>query len=161
MLEVFKTLPTVDMVVRAEALASVAASRDPGYGRDTITLGWEERLKGRGRRRSDGGVEFGTALPRGTVLRDGDALFIEVLRLLVIVREQREAVLVVTPSTRLEWGLFGYHIGNSHQPVMFTDHAIVCLNNLGMRQVLEQHAIPFQEDDRPFTPVGQSPDHRH
>ena len=46
------------------------ATRD--YARDTITLGWEDRTHVHGRRRTDGGVEFGTALPRGTVLRAGD-----------------------------------------------------------------------------------------
>jgi len=47
------------------------------HPRDSITLGWEDRLKGRARRRTDGGVEFGTALPRGTVLREGDCLALE------------------------------------------------------------------------------------
>ena len=33
------------------------------YGRDTLTLTWEERRQGHGKRRSDGGVEFAISLP--------------------------------------------------------------------------------------------------
>ena len=161
MIEVFKSLPTADTLVAAETLAAMPADAQSGYTHDTITLGWEDRLKGRGRRRSDRGVEFGTTLPRGTVLRGGDALFVEALRLLVVIIERPEPVLVITPLNATEWGLFGYHIGNSHQPVMFSDREIICLDNLGMRQVLDQYRIPFWEEMRPFTPVGQSADHRH
>src|SRR5262245_15557192 len=104
-LEVFKSLPTAYDVVRPEALPAHVA----GYDADTITLGWEERLKARGRRRADRGTEFGTALPRGTVLREGDQLIVEPLRLVVTVRERAEPVLVVEPTTAGEWGLYGYH----------------------------------------------------
>ena len=55
---------------------------------DTIALGWEDRLKTRGRRRSDEGLEFGTSLPRGTVLRAGDCLVIESARAIVEVVER-------------------------------------------------------------------------
>lgn len=161
MIDVFKSLPTADTVVRADAVAAMDGDASGTYRRDTITLGWEDRLRGRGRRRSDGGVEFGTTLPRGTVLRGGDALFVESLRLLVVIIERPEPVLVITPSSANEWGLFGYHIGNSHQPMMMTADTIVCLDNIGMRQVLDQYGIPFAYDTRSFTPVGQLSDHRH
>lgn len=156
-LEAFKSLPTV----RAIAEPGLLPSSSAGYTRDTITLGWEERLKGRGRRRSDGGVEFGTALPRGTALREGDRLVLDVLRLVVTVIELAEPVFVVQPRTAAEWGLVGYQIGNSHQPVMLTEHEIICADCLGMEMVLRQHAIAFTRAVRPFTPVGLLTDHRH
>ena len=161
MIDVFKSLPTADTVVRAEAVAAMDGDASGAYKRDTITLGWEDRLKGRGRRKSDGGLEFGTTLPRGTVLYEGDALFVESLRLLVVVIERPEPVLVITPASTSEWGLYGYHIGNSHQPMMMTEQEIVCLDNIGMRQVLDQYDIPFVYATRPFTPIGQLADHRH
>ena len=150
MLQVFKALPVVEEVHRAEALPEGSGA----YARDTITLGWEERLRSRGRRRSDGGLEFGTSLPRGTTLRAADCLLVHALRAVVVVVEREEPVLVVEPRTSAEWGLFGYYIGNSHQPVMLTDRAIVCPDILGMAQVLEQHGISFVRASRPFTPVG-------
>jgi urease accessory protein len=132
-----------------------------GYARDTITLGWEERLKARGRRRSDAGVEFGTALPRGSVLRAGDCLVIEQAALVVEVVEQEEPVFIVAPRSAAEWGLYGYCIGNSHQPLMLTADAIVCPDVPGMEQVLTYHGIPYVRGVRPFTPAGVIPNHRH
>jgi urease accessory protein len=156
-LQVFKSLPVVHEVVREGALPATASA----YVRDTVTLGWEDRLKARGRRRSDSGTEFGTALPRGTVLTAGDCLLCEALERVFVVIEREEAVLIIEPRTPIEWGLFAYYIGNSHQPVMLTDREIVCADLPGMDQVLEQHAIGFARATRPFTPVGLLADHRH
>jgi urease accessory protein UreE len=121
--------------------------------RDTVTLGWEERLRSRGRRRSDGRIEFGTALPRGSVLHGGDCFVLDDRATIVEVIELAEPVFLVVPASAAEWGQFAYFIGNSHQPVMMTDAAIVCPDVPGMEQVLEQYAIPFIRDVRPFTPV--------
>jgi urease accessory protein UreE len=83
--------------------------------------------------------------------------------LVVEVVERPEAVLVVSPRTPGEWGLFGYYIGNSHQPVMVTERAIVCPDVPGMDLILEQHGIMFSRDVRPFTPVQMTelPGHVH
>lgn len=156
-LERFKTLPTAEVVARPDALPAGAS----GFVRDTITLGWEDRLRTRGRRATDGGVEFGTALPRGTVLRGGDCLVVVGLRLVVAVIERPEPVLVIRPGSPVQWAEYGYQIGNSHQPVMITDEAILCLDFPGMEQILAQHAIAFTRAVRPFTPVGLMVDHRH
>lgn len=162
MLDVFKTLPTTDIVVRADSGdPRVQRARAEGYREETITLGWEERLRGRGRRRTDSGIEFGTTLPRGTVLRAGDLLLVDALRLVAAVVEQPEHVLVVAPRSAGAWGICGYHLGNGHQPVMFTDREIVCLDTIGTAQILDQHGIPFVRDQRPFTPLGTLADHRH
>ncbi len=115
MIDVFKSLPTADLVVRADAVAAMDGGASGAYKRDTITLGWEDRLRGRGRRRSDGGIEFGTTLPRGTVLRGGDALFVESLRLLVVVIERPEPVLVITPQSPLGRQLMGRKQGDRLQ----------------------------------------------
>ena len=118
-------------------------------------------MKARGRRRSDGGIEFGTTLPRGTVLRDGDCLVVDEDRLIVMVIAVEEPVFVIAPVSPAEWGLFAYQIGNSHQPLMLTDREIVCPEVPGMEQVLGYHRIPFTRATRPFTPVTQVPAHQH
>jgi urease accessory protein len=131
------------------------------YARDTLTLGWEDRSHVHGRRRTDGGVEFATSLPRGTVLRQGDCLTLPTERLVVSVVERDEPVFVVEPRTPREWGLFAYHIGNRHQPLMITDEALVCPDVPGMEQLLQQHHIPFTRANRPFTPAATTAGHRH
>ena len=157
MLRVFKGLPVATEVLRGDALLPSAGS----YARDVVTLGWEERLRARSRRVSDSGVDFGTTLPRGTVLRDGDCLVIDELRTVIVVRELAEAVFVVEPQTARDWARFAYAIGNSHQPMALAETSIVCPDVPGMLQVLEYHGIPYTRDLRAFTPVGQTPGHRH
>ena len=152
---VFKTLPVVEQAYRDESLPSSA--RD--FRRDTIALGWEERMKSRGRRRSSGGVEFGTSLPRGTILRGGDQLVVESAQVVVEVVEQLEAVFVVEPRTREEWGLFAYHIGNGHQPLMITDRALVCPEVPGAEILLQYHGIPYVRAQTAFTPAAVG--HKH
>ena len=153
----FRALPVVHDIQRTDALTGAAAA----YRRDTLTLGWDERLKARARRRTDGGVEFATALPRGTVLRRGDCFAIDAVSLVVAVVERLEPVFVLRPRTPRDWALFGYQIGNSHQPLMLDEDAMVCADLPGMEQVLTYHGIPFTRERRAFTPVGQLATHQH
>lgn len=131
------------------------------FARDTVTLGWEDRTHVHGRRRTDGGVEFGTSLPRGTVLRAGDCFTLDSERLVVSVVEREDPVFVIEPRTPREWGLFAYHIGNRHQPLMITDEALVCPDVPGVEQLLLQHRIRYVRATRPFTPAAAVAGHHH
>jgi len=131
------------------------------YVRDRVTLGWEDRTHVHGRRRTDGGVEFGTALPRGTVLRDGDCLVLDAERLLVAIVERDEPVFVIEPRDAPEWALFAYHIGNRHQPLMITAGALVCPDAPGVERLLQQHHMPYTRAMRPFTPAATVAGHSH
>src|SRR5215831_10267724 len=61
-----------------------------GYARDTLTLGWDDRLRVRGGRQSDGGVAFGVSLPRGSILRGGDCLVLDEAKTVIVVVERAE-----------------------------------------------------------------------
>jgi urease accessory protein len=148
-LQRFRSVPVVSEVFRLGSLPEGARAASV----DTITLGWEERAKTRARRRSEGGVEFATALPRATVLRQDDCFILP--QLVVRVVERCEPVFVIDPRTPDEWALFAYHLGNSHQTIMVTDTTLVP----GARQVLEYHGIPYARAERPFTPVTLNPGH--
>src|SRR5688572_23662274 len=115
-------MSVVERVYRVSELPETSRA----YGRETVKLGWEDRTHVHGRRRTDGVVEFGVSLPRGTVLREGDCFVLDDERLVVTVLERAEPVFVVEPRSAPEWALFAYHIGNRHQPVMITDRALVC-----------------------------------
>jgi urease accessory protein len=131
------------------------------FARDTVMLGWEERTHVHGRRRSDRGIEFGTSLPRGTVLRTGDCFVLNEEQLVVAVMERPEPVFVVEPRSAPEWALFAYHIGNRHQPVMITDRCLVCPDAPGVEQVLQQHRMPYSRATLPFTPATTVAGHPH
>jgi urease accessory protein len=147
----------LDRIYRAAELPERTAS----YTRDTLTLGWQDRVQGHGRRRSDGGTEFGLALPRGSILQQGDCFLLDQARLVVIVVEQNEPVFVIEPASGPEWALFAYQIGNRHQPVMITEHSIVCPDVPGVEQLLRQQRIPHTRAMRPFTPATASAGHQH
>lgn len=151
------TLAIVEQVFRDNALPPDA----DGFARDTVTLGWEDRTHVHGRRRTDGGVEFGTALPRGTVLRAGDCFVLEAARLIVAIVERPEAVFVVTPRNQDESALFAYQIGNRHQPMMLAGGALVCPDVPGVEQLLHQHHMPYARATMAFTPVAATVGHRH
>jgi len=131
------------------------------YARDTMTLGWEDRVQAHGRRVSDGGLELALSLPRGTVLRAGDCLVVDTGRVVVCVVEKPEPVFVIEPGAASDWGLYGYHIGNRHQPVMITSQAIVCPDLPGVEQLLVQQHIPFRRALLPFTPATAVAGHHH
>lgn len=149
MVIVFKTLPVVEGTYREDGLPAAART----YARDSIALGWEERVKTRGRRRSDHGLAFGTSLPRGTVLRGGDWLVLDSVRVVVEVVERPESAFVIEPQTPVEWGLFAYHIGNGHQPLMLTSQALVCPESPGAELLLQHHRIPYVRAEVAFTPT--------
>jgi urease accessory protein len=131
------------------------------YMRDTITLGWEDRLHAHGRRVSDGGVEFGTSLSRGTALRAGDCFVLDEARAVVRVVERPDPVFVVEPRTPQEWGLFAYHIGNRHHPLMIAAQGIVCPDVPGVEQLLQQQRMPYVRALLPFTPATAVVGHPH
>jgi urease accessory protein len=131
------------------------------YARDTVTLGWEDRTHVHGRRRTDGGLEFGTSLPRGTVLRAGDCFVIDEARLVVAVAERAEPVFVIEPRSAPECALFAYHIGNRHQPLMITARSLVCPELPGVEQLLQQHRMPYVRATLPFTPAATVAGHHH
>ena len=147
----------VDRVHREPDLATAHRS----LPRDTVTLGWEERLRAHAARRTDGGVEFGLSLPRGTMLADGDWLVLDAEQLLVRVVARAEAVFVIEPRTPQEFALFAYHIGNRHQPLMIADSALVCPEVAGVESLLQQHRMPYRRDTRPFTPAAAVAGHSH
>jgi urease accessory protein len=148
-------LIVIEKIHREDALPATTRS----YTRDKLTLGWDDRLRVHGRRRSDGGLPFGLFLPRGTILRDGDCLVLDEMKTVVVVVERPEPVFVIQPRTPQEWGLFAYHIGNRHQPLMITETGLLCPDEAGVEQLLQQQSIPFTHTTRPFTPVTSGDSH--
>jgi len=150
-------LIVIEQIHREDTLPATAR----GYARDTITLGWDDRLRVRGRGRSDGGIAFGLFLPRGTTLRGGDYLVLDEAKTVGVVVERPEPVFLIEPRTPQEWGRYPYHIGNRHQPLMITETGIVCPDVDGVEQLLEQQRIPFARTTLPFTPATSAAGHRH
>ncbi len=151
----FRRLPIADAVFTLDRLPAGLID----CPRDRVTIGWQERMTPRARLRTEGGVEFGTSLAPGVVLREGDCLALEQPPLVVVVRERDEPVLVARAASAAQAARWAYYIGNSHQPLMIADDALVCADVPGMEQVLAYHAIPFTREQRTFTPESTGPEH--
>ena len=123
----------------------------PSYRHDTLTMTFEDRRQGHGKRRSDGGIEFAISLPSGVVMKGGDCLVLPAEQTVVTVREAPEAVYVVQPKTPQQWAFYAYHVGNRHQQVMIGETELIFLQNPAVRSLLEQLHIHFHTDTRPFT----------
>jgi urease accessory protein UreE len=147
----------VEQIHREDALPPTARC----YARDTLTLGWDDRLRVRGCRQSDGAVAFNLSLPRGTILRGGDCLVLDEAKTVVVVVERPEPVFLIEPHTPQEWGLFAYYIGNRHLPLMITEAGIVCPDVAGTEQLLEQQRIPFARATLAFTSATTVANHHH
>ena|SRR6266850_130232 len=148
-------------VVEQITPAGNIGSRYENYRRDTLTLKWEERRQGHGRRRSDTGLEFAISLPGGTVLNGGDSMILEAERTIVTVREASEPVYIVRPTAPQDWAYFAYHVGNRHQEVMIGERELIFLQNPAVRSLLEQLHVHFETAERAFTAALVNTDHSH
>lgn len=131
------------------------------YTHDTITLTWEDRRQGHGRRRSDSGMEFAISLPGGTVLKDGDCLVLDAEKVIVRVQEAVEPVYIVRPKTPREWAYYAYQVGNRHQSVMIGESELILVQSPAVRSLLNQLHVPYTADARPFTAALASIGHSH
>lgn len=129
---------------------SVATSPQP-YQRDTITLTWEERRQGHGRRKTDSGRDFAISLPPATVLKQGDVLVLDEERILVFVVEAHEPVYIVRPGTPQEWAYYAYHVGNRHQAIMIDREELILPRCPAVKSLLEQLNAKYATGERPFT----------
>jgi urease accessory protein len=136
-------------------------SRYPGYRRETLTLTWDQRRQGHGKRTSDAGLEFAISLPHGTVLKGGDYMILEPEQTIVRIQEAPEPVYVVRPKTSQEWAYYAYHVGNRHQEVMIGETELIFLQNPAVRSLLEQLHVHFETTQRPFTAALVNVGHGH
>ena len=131
------------------------------FHRETVTLTFEDRRQGHGRRRSDAGTEFAISLPNGTILKAGDCLILADAKTIVEVREASEPVYVIRPKTPQEWAYYAYHVGNRHQQVMIGSDELIFPQSPAVRSLLEQLHVAFTTDQRPFTAALANIGHSH
>lgn len=147
----------VEHVHTVDTLPAETAS----YAQDRVTLEWEDRRQGHGRRRSDAGIDFAISLPAGTVLRKGDYLVLNPERTVVAVEERLEPVYVIRPVTPQEWAFYAYQVGNRHQPIEIGGAELICLRNAAVRSLLDQLHARRSEDVRPFNAAVAVVGHSH
>jgi urease accessory protein len=149
------------MTIVEHITSPASADKLHAYKQETLTLTWEDRRQGHGRRRSDTGQEFAISLPGGTVLKGGDCLVLDVEQIVVKVREAPEPVYVISPKTPQEWAYYAYQIGNRHQSVMIGESELIFPQTPAVRSLLDQLHVQYRSDTRPFTAALAQIGHSH
>ncbi len=129
-----------------------------GLSRDVVTLNWEDRRKSRQRLTTRDGLELALALPTGSILEDGDIIYLDNDRY-VAVEAAREEVLCIYPERCEDYALAAYEIGNRHLPL-----SIACdLLSTPLEPMLEAHlkkrGIRCERRLIPFEPVRKGHSH--
>lgn len=148
-------------VIEQVRTASTLGPEYAAYARDTVTLSWDDRRQGHGRRTSDSGLEFAISLPGGTVLKDGDCFILDPEKTVIAVIESAQPVYTIRPKSPREWAYFAYQAGNRHQSVMIGESELIFLRNPAVRSLLDQLHAEYAEDSRPFTAALANIGHGH
>lgn len=140
-----------------------------GAPTDTLTLTYDQRVRGRLRATTDAGRDAGLFLARGGVLHDGDCLRAtsgEIVR----VRAADEPVVTARVPSGIELARLCYHLGNRHVALAIgedgesgwvrfpPDHVLEDLaERLGAR--IERYEAPFDPESGAYGRAGHHSHH--
>ncbi|WP_218081039.1 urease accessory protein UreE [Anthocerotibacter panamensis] len=111
---------------------------------EVLILPWDERCKPRQRRMTDRGTDVALALPRGTILKDGELLYNSPERT-IRVQAQPEPVLVIHPSDPTQACLVAHHLGNWHRSLqVLDDKTLLAQADDPLAHWLEHMGIPYK-----------------
>lgn len=126
-----------------------AEARPEGGAEDPVFLTSEQRTSPHGVLETVGGRVLRISLPRGSELNEGDVLADED-GTAVVVRAAEEALFSVSPENALMWGVAGFHLGNLHRPVRFTETAMLTPADAKVADVLRDAGLAFEAVTAPF-----------
>ncbi|WP_302141993.1 urease accessory protein UreE [Halomonas alkalicola] len=152
------------MLKLTERLGPIGADQ----ARDTLTLPYELRIRGRLKATSDAGRELGLFLDRGPVLRDGEGLRAESGEIIRI-EAADEPVVTARIAAGLPLARLAYHLGNRHVQLALgedehsslgqgyvrfpPDHVLEELATL-LGATLEHHRAPFDPEPGAYQQLG-------
>lgn len=120
---------------------------------DELYLQSDDLVRRMFRKVTTSGCEVQVNLPRGSILRSGDVLFVDE-RSMVVVRVQPEWVLVIRPVSFANIAQVGHQLGNRHLPIqIFESEILVAYHNL-LEELFTSLSIPCTRElrtlDQPF-----------
>ena len=119
---------------------------------ETVWLDWHDRRKARQRVIGDAGTELRLSLPRGTVLADGQLLYRDEDRQ-IVVRSRPQLLLKISSSSLIDCCRVAHHLGNWHRPIQIdADGTLWVEADRPIAEWLERSGIPFAQMEAPFEP---------
>ena len=140
----------------ARGLAASLLARAP-----RVCLDWDTRSRSRFAARDEGGRSLAVFLPRGSVLRDGDAL-VAVDGSLLRVCSAAQQVLQVRADTPLQLLRAAYHLGNRHVPLELRADVLQIEPDPVLRDMLLRMGLQVLDACAAFEPeAGAYDPHEH
>ena len=128
--------------------------------RDAVVFDWEERRKSRQRTKTLRGIEIAIAMPTGTVLKDGDILFVGG-SYYIAVEAKKEDVIAVYPRNINESARIGFELGNRHLAVSIQGDVVSTPYTQGVVDMLMTLRIPYGRKTEIFEPERLTGHHVH
>ncbi|MBB6729881.1 urease accessory protein UreE [Cohnella zeiphila] len=111
---------------------------------------------------TDRGTQLGIRLSEPKDLCDGDILFADEGRA-VVLRVLPDLLIVIRPRSTGQMGFIAHQIGNRHVPAQFEGDTMLVQYDRLLTELLEQHEVPFIVEERAvrqaFRHIGHSHDH--
>jgi len=129
-----------------------------GLVRDVVVMNWEERRKSRQRLTTAGGIQIALGLPTGSTLEDGEILYMDEERY-IIVQAAKEDVLCVFPGDPAEFACTAYEIGNRHLPIAICLHSVMTIFDELLESKFKKVGLRCERGHMPFEPIQRG--HAH
>ena len=148
-----------------EKIAGNTCSLDIGERRvESVRVHSDDLAKRILRLTTDSGREIGIRLAEPKDLCDGDVLYMDEERAIVL-RVIPERLLVITPRSLREMGVVAHQIGNRHIPAQFEEDAMLVQYDALLEEMLKELGVAYTVEERAvrkaFRPVGHSHHHNH
>lgn len=128
------------------------AFAEPGTAyHDTLALPYESRRKSRLLARTEGGLEVGLFMPRGTVLRGGD-LVTGPDGGAVLIRAAPEPVSVARTGDSPQLARAAYHLGNRHVALQVEPGELRYLADHVLDEMVRRLGLDVSHESAPFEP---------
>ena len=117
-----------------------------GYHVETIYLNSEDMLKRILRVTSDHKREYGITLDNNEKLKDGDILYNEDKKL-IVVKANSEDVLIIKPSSITEMGVIAHALGNRHLQAQFEDDKMIIQYDRLVEEALKRENVNYSREN--------------
>ena len=123
-----------------------------GLPTEAVWLDWHDRRKVRQRVTGDAGTQLLLALPRGTVLAEGQCLYRDAERQ-VVVKARPQPLFKIDPQSPVEACRIAHHLGNWHRPIQIDPDGVIWVErDRPIADWLQRTDIGFESLESPFHP---------
>ncbi len=119
--------------------------------RDVLLMGWEQRRLPRQRAKTMHGREVAIALPTGSVLLDGEIVYVGT-GFVISVEAEKEDVLAAVLKDPAEAAGLAYELGNRHLPLSVGEEVLAAPYDRLVEELFRKSGMPYERRKEKFEP---------